>query len=82
MKDITITGRCIRRETLWLSACFVIAFLINVYAVVSYHRHAIELFSQLGFVVVITVALYIAVAIVRVVIMMLRRAFRHINRTH
>lgn len=79
MKDITITGRRVKSETLWLAACFVVAFLINVYAVISYRRPAIELFSQLGFVAVITAALYIVTAILRVLWMLIKYPIRHIN---
>ena len=78
MKDITITGRQLRRETLYLVACFVVAFLINVYAVIHFHRPAIELLSQLGFVVVITVALYIVIAILRVIWTLVQYPIGHI----
>lgn len=79
MKDITIKGSTVRHELLWIATCFVAAFLINTYAVVHFDRPAIELLSQLGFVVVITAALYILLAVVRVVVMLLSIPFKRNN---
>lgn len=79
MKDIIIKGTAVRRELLWIATCFVAAFLINTYAVVHFDRPAIELLSQLGFVVVITAALYILIAIVRVAVKLISLPFKRNN---
>ena len=76
MKDIIIKGTTLRRELLWLLACFVAAFLVNTYAVVHFDRPAVELFSQLGCVVVITACFYIVLAIVRILLMLISIPFR------
>ena len=62
MKDITIKGSFIKQQLLYLLGCFVVAFAVNTYAVIHYDRPAIELLSQLGFVVVIALSLYLLIA--------------------
>nr|MBE6190943.1 hypothetical protein [Rikenellaceae bacterium] len=76
MKDIIIPARTIRRELWILLTLFVVAFLINVGAVWAYDRPWIELFSQLGFVVVITIALYLVCWIPRGIVRGLACVFR------
>lgn len=75
MKDLTIKGTTISREIMWAVLCFAVAFLTNVYAVIHYDRPAIELISQIGFVLVITLALYVALAVVRIVFNLMYRIF-------
>ena len=58
MKDIIITRRRQRTEILTLLVCFVIAFGLNVYAIIAYGGQWSELFWSLGFVVATTVLLY------------------------
>ena len=55
MRDTVITARTKRREAVVLTSCLLAAVLLNVYAIVSYHRPWTELFSQIGYVVVIAV---------------------------
>ena len=43
-----------KRELVVLLFCFAIAFLFNVYAVIRYDGRFVELFSQIGYVCVIT----------------------------
>ncbi len=80
MKDITITGRVVKRELAWIIGCFLVAFFVNVYAVVTYDRPAIELFSQLGFVVVIAAVFYIATSLLRAILLLVLRVC--LNLTH
>ncbi len=58
MKDIIITRQRQRTELFTLLVCFVIAFGLNVYAIVKYDGKWNELFWSLGFVVATTVLLY------------------------
>lgn len=76
MKDIVITAGRIRRECNFYLLSFVVAFLSNVYAVVHFGRPWIELLSQIGYVVVISVVVYFALWIPRLAVMGLRRLFR------
>lgn len=65
MKDTIITGRRKQKELKILLICFAIAFLINIIAIIIYKTPWHEMFSQIGFVVVITLALYILLVIIR-----------------
>ena len=59
MKDITISGRLLKRELL-IFCCFVFAaWLVNVYAVLKYHGPWFELFTQVGFMLTIAIILYL-----------------------
>lgn len=69
MRDTVITARTKRREAVVLTSCLLAAVLLNVYAIVSYHRPWTELFSQIGYVVVIAVTLYAVVWAMRLAIM-------------
>ena len=65
MKDIIITPHRQRTELLTLLVCFVIAFGLNVYAIVKYDGQWTELFWSLGFVVATTAVLYAAWTLLR-----------------
>lgn len=69
MKDIVITAKRIRRERNFYIVSFVLAFLINIFAVVTYERPWVEIFSQIGYVVVISVAIYILLWIPRLLVL-------------
>lgn len=69
MKDTVITAKAKRREIIVASSCFLAACLINVYAIVDYHRPWTEIFSQIGYVIVIAGVFYALVWIVRLAVM-------------
>ena len=58
MKDSIITAKRKKIELISLLVCFIIANLINFYAIVEYGTHFKELFTQLGFVTLFAIALY------------------------
>lgn len=76
MKDIVVTAIRLRRERNVYLICFLLAFLLNLVAVVCFDRPWIELFSQLGYVVVISVVLYLLLWIPRLLVAGARRVFR------
>ncbi len=65
MKDIIITEKRRKKEFQVLLICFIAAFLINVLAVLIYKTPWHEIFTQIGYVLVITVVLYLITALVR-----------------
>lgn len=73
MKDIIISKQRIRKELITLLICFIIAFLTNVIAVAVYKTPWYEIFSQIGYVVVIAVALYLILFAIRGAIHLFRR---------
>ena len=64
MKSVTFYPR--RELILWLSA-FIISNLLNVYSIVHYHTQWKELFTQLGYVFVLSLIIYAVVAVIRLV---------------
>lgn len=75
MKDIVITSSRISREMKVFLVCFILAFLINAAAVIAYVRPWTELFSQLGFVVVISICLYFVAVFLRLIFGLLNSLF-------
>ena len=79
MKDITITGKRRKKELIILLTCFVTAFLFNVLAVIIYKTPWHEIFSQIGYVVVITLVLFLIVTLVRVLVWAVGKLFKRRN---
>jgi len=59
MKDVTIKGSVLSRELYILLVCFVLAFSINIGAIIAYKGNWLECFTQIGYVLAITAALYV-----------------------
>lgn len=76
MKDIVISARRIRREGLFAAAALLIAFAANIYAVVHFDRPWYELFTQLGYVVVMAVMIYLLLWIPRLLVALVMRMVR------
>ena len=58
----------LRRELFVLLGCFVVACLVNAGAIIAYDRPWSELWSQIGFVLFITVGIYVILAVVRIIL--------------
>ncbi|MDR1814514.1 MAG: hypothetical protein LBR18_06660 [Tannerella sp.] len=71
MKDITITAARQKTELKWIAGCFVAAILLNVAAIIAYKTPWSELFSQILWVLVITIILYALSAAIRIIISLL-----------
>lgn len=76
MKDIIITSRTIRRERNIYIVCFALSFVINIIAIIAYTRPWTEMFTQLGYVFVISVFIYFIIWIPRMCILGLYRLFQ------
>lgn len=76
MKDIVISGRIVRREMLIAVSCFLLSFCINAGAVIAYVKPWTEVFSQIGYVVVISVVFYAVLMFFRILFIVLKRIFR------
>lgn len=75
-KNTIVTAFLSKLELKIFGVCFLIAFLMNVYAVIAYERSWVELFSQLGIVAAIAVSLYIILFVIRLIVYLIRKAFR------
>ena len=80
MKDSIITAKRKKTELISFLVCFIIANLVNLYAIIFYETHFKELFTQLGFVTLFAVGLYGFWVVLRVVFYLVRRILRKKNK--
>lgn len=73
MKDTVITAAVKRRELwIWL-ACFVAANVVNITTIICYATPWYEIFTQLGYVTVMSVLLYVLTVVVRLAWLVVRK---------
>ena len=65
MQDIVITKKRIKKELFFLLISFVIALIMNVYAIISYNTRWIELLTTLHITIFLSVFLYFLIAVLR-----------------
>ena len=75
MKDIVITAKRVKIEIFTFIVCFLIAFSINLYAIIRYNTSFVELFTSIGYILVTAIALYIFWSLVRIVIYCVKALF-------
>lgn len=66
MKDIIIKGAIIRRELLFLLLSIIIAFGMNIYAIITFETSWAELLTQLPFIILITLVIYLIILFARI----------------
>ena len=76
MKDIVITGRRIRIELRIFFSLWLLANIINAYAIWRYDSSWIELITYQLMVLFLSAIFYCAVSILRIVIFLLGMAYR------
>lgn len=79
MKDIIISSKQLKKELRIIAICFIVAFLINIAAVIKYKTPWTEIFSQIGYVIVITFILYFVVVLVRLLVRLILKLFKKSN---
>lgn len=67
MKDSIITARRKRTELITLLACFIIANVVNAGAIIAYKTCFTELFTQIGYVILFAIVLYVLWSLLRMV---------------
>lgn len=76
MKDIIISPKRQKSELKALLVCFIIAFALNVGAIICYKAPATEMITSIFYVITFAVVLYAAWVIVRLIVYLLRRIFK------
>ncbi|MDD5781371.1 MAG: hypothetical protein PUD30_00650 [Muribaculaceae bacterium] len=79
MKDTVITARRKRIEIITLLVCFIIANLLNVYAIASHDATWAELITSIGYVAVGACALYVMWTVLRLIALAISLIFRKNN---
>lgn len=73
MKDTVITAAVKRRELwIWL-ICFIVANVVNVISIICFATPWYEIFTQLGYVTVLSVSLYLLTVAARLIWFVVRR---------
>ena len=62
MKDTVLTARRKKIEIITLLVCFVLANLVNLYAIITYHRSMMEMIT---YIIIFAFVLYAAWALLR-----------------
>lgn len=75
MKDSIITARRKKTELITLLACFVIANVVNLCAIIAYGTQFKELFTQLGYIALFSLALYALWSVIRIIFYLIKRLF-------
>lgn len=65
MKDTVITAKRKRTEIVSVSVCFALAVLINIGSIIYFKTPFYEVFTQIGYTLVITLVLYLVWIIIR-----------------
>ena len=76
MKDLVISSKMLKKELLILLSCFIAVCLVNIVSIIVFKTSFWEIFTQLGYVVVITVVLYVLAAVMRLLIYSIRKIFK------
>ena len=66
MKDTIITAQAKKRELWILLACFVVANVTNWVAIIRFSAPWYEVFTQIGYVVVTSLVIYVLIAVLRI----------------
>jgi 1,4-dihydroxy-2-naphthoate octaprenyltransferase len=73
MKDTLITAKRKKTELLTALACLGIAILINIGCIIWFHTPFYEVFTQIGYVCVIALGLYLIWTAIRLIVWLFRR---------
>lgn len=58
MKDTVLTARRKKIEIITLLVCFVLANLVNLYAIITYHRSMMEMITSIFYIIIFAFVLY------------------------
>ena len=73
MKDTVITARRKRTEIVSVSVCFALAVLINIGSIIYFKTPFYEVFTQIGYTLVITLVLYLVWIIIRLIFSLFKK---------
>lgn len=77
MKDTIITARQKKYELKIFILCFIVACLLNVYAIITYEKSFSELYTSIGYVAVFSVILYLFSVFIRLIFYYLKKLYKH-----
>ena len=81
MKDIVITSRRIKKELYILLGCFALACILNVISIILFQTTWLEVFTQFGYVLIISFGINFLITFIRLVIRFFLALFSSRKRT-
>lgn len=75
MKDLIITAKRSKTELITFLVCFIVANLLNLYAIVAYNTAYSELFTLIGHVLLFAITLYLFWSLLRIILYFVRKIF-------
>ncbi|MFB6342525.1 hypothetical protein ACE1ET_12410 [Saccharicrinis sp. FJH62] len=76
MKNITITPKHLKTELIVFASLFILSFLANVYAIITYHTEWSELYTSLFYVLTICAILYVSTGVFRLIIILILKSLK------
>ena len=76
MKDTVLTARRKKIEIITLLVCFVLANLVNLYAIIAYNRSMMEMITSIFYIIIFAFVLYAFWGILRLLFYGLRALFK------
>lgn len=73
MKDTLITAERKRKELKAAGICLLLAVLLNIGCIIYYHTPFYEVFTQIGYTVMIALGFYLIYTAVRLILWLFRR---------
>jgi hypothetical protein len=73
MKDTLITAERKKTELLTFLACLGLAVLVNICCIIHFHTPFYEVFTQIGYTLVIALGFYLIWTAIRLIIWLFRR---------
>lgn len=73
MKELVISAKRLKKEIIIFAICFIIAFSTNIIAIIHFKTPWYEMFTQIGYVFVITIAFYFIIVLIRFVLFFIRK---------
>lgn len=68
MKDITIKGKIIKQELMFLLISMAIGLLLNVYSIIKYHTEWKELYTTIHVTLLFGLVIYAVILLIRLII--------------
>lgn len=76
MKDLTISAKRQKHELIYLLVAFILANIFNVAAIITYASPATELITSMFYVLTLTVVLYVAWTVLRLIVWGIKKLFK------
>lgn len=68
MKDTVLTARRKKIEIITLLVCFVLANLVNLYAIIAYNRSMMEMITSIFYIIIFAFVLYACWTLLRLLL--------------